>query len=239
MYIRSSFMRNFCMLCLFLPSNLIFLCVQFAPLDCPNAIDSFIGYWKPSLILLLESELWPNLIMSAAAKGVSGFLIILEHEITVHDNAYFLVPSVHPSLQFFILQEQNFYLDYSQFLHHAFMLQVVVTYFYELSTYLQIAVALLNARISLISFNHWLMPLGSPIIALMLSKLSLVVPLVSTHGNADFIFMFIHYCCHHSFLIVAEYYSGCSFSAATYTTRDHTFCWRFKIWYTQVLSSLS
>jgi hypothetical protein len=52
--------------------------------------------------------------MSAAAKGVSGFLIILEHDqITVHDHAYFLVPSVHPSLNFFILQEQNFYLDYS------------------------------------------------------------------------------------------------------------------------------
>jgi 3-deoxy-D-manno-octulosonic-acid transferase len=66
------------------------------------------------LVLLLESELWPNLIMSAAAKGVSGFLIILEHDqITVHDHAYFLVPSVHPSLNFFILQEQNFYLDYS------------------------------------------------------------------------------------------------------------------------------
>ena len=121
--------------------------------------------------------------------------------------------------------------------HSCCKLQLLICY--ELPTYLQIAVALLNARISLISFNHWLMPLGSPIIALMLSKLSLVVPLVSTHGNADFIFMFIHYCCHHSFLIVAEYYSGCSFSVATYTTRDHTFCWRFKIWYTQVLSSLS
>ncbi|KAM0929280.1 hypothetical protein ACQ4PT_001719 [Festuca glaucescens] len=42
---------------------------QFSPLDCPNAIESFIGYWKPSLILLMESELWPNLIMSAAEKG--------------------------------------------------------------------------------------------------------------------------------------------------------------------------
>lgn len=128
-YIGSSFMYNFCMLCLFLPSDLIFVCMQFAPLDCPNAIDSFIGYWKPSLVLLLESELWPNLIMSAAAKGVSGFLIIMEHnQITVHDHTYFPVPSVHPSLQFSILQKQNFYLDYSQFLHHAFMLQAVVTY---------------------------------------------------------------------------------------------------------------
>ncbi|ONM09862.1 DNA mismatch repair protein MLH1 [Zea mays] len=51
-----------------LPDGVIY---QFAPLDCPTAIDSFFGYWKPSLVLLLKSELWPNLIMSAAAKGLS------------------------------------------------------------------------------------------------------------------------------------------------------------------------
>ncbi|KAF7024688.1 hypothetical protein CFC21_036996 [Triticum aestivum] len=82
---------------------------QFAPLDCPDAIESFIGYWKPSLILLMESELWPNLIMSAAEKGI--------------------------------------------------------------------AVALLNARMSLKSFNRWSVPLGLPLVSLMLSKLSLVIPL--------------------------------------------------------------
>ncbi|KAK3162523.1 hypothetical protein QOZ80_1BG0090530 [Eleusine coracana subsp. coracana] len=82
---------------------------QFAPLDCPEAIDSFIGHWKPSLVLLMESELWPNLIISAAEKGV--------------------------------------------------------------------AVALLNARMSLKSFNRWSAPLGLPLVSLMLSKLSLVVPL--------------------------------------------------------------
>ncbi|KAG2602074.1 probable 3-deoxy-D-manno-octulosonic acid transferase, mitochondrial isoform X1 [Panicum virgatum] len=89
-----------------LPDGVIY---QFAPLDCPDAIDSFIGYWKPSLVLLMESELWPNLIMSAAAKGI--------------------------------------------------------------------AVALLNARMSLKSFNRWSVPLGLPLVTLMLSKLSLVAPL--------------------------------------------------------------
>ncbi|VAH81963.1 unnamed protein product [Triticum turgidum subsp. durum] len=87
---------------------------QFAPLDCPDAIESFIGYWKPSLILLMESELWPNLIMSAAEKGI--------------------------------------------------------------------AVALLNARMSLKSFNRWSVPLGLPLVSLMLSKLSLVIPLSTTQA---------------------------------------------------------
>ncbi|KAF0919868.1 hypothetical protein E2562_032154 [Oryza meyeriana var. granulata] len=89
-----------------LPDGVIY---QFAPLDCPDAIESFIGYWKPNLILLMESELWPNLILSAAEKGI--------------------------------------------------------------------AVALLNARISLKSFNSWSLPLGLQLVSLMLSKLSLIIPL--------------------------------------------------------------
>ncbi|XP_024012140.1 probable 3-deoxy-D-manno-octulosonic acid transferase, mitochondrial isoform X1 [Eutrema salsugineum] len=39
---------------------------QFAPLDTPVAIDRFLGYWKPNAIIIMENELWPNLIMSAA-----------------------------------------------------------------------------------------------------------------------------------------------------------------------------
>ncbi|KAL6614137.1 hypothetical protein ACP70R_036407 [Stipagrostis hirtigluma subsp. patula] len=55
-----------------LPDGVIY---QFAPLDCPDAIDSFIRHWKPSLVLLMESELWPNLIMSAAEKGIAVALL--------------------------------------------------------------------------------------------------------------------------------------------------------------------
>ncbi|KAL0888701.1 hypothetical protein Bca101_012684 [Brassica carinata] len=39
---------------------------QFAPLDTPVAIDRFLGHWKPNAIILIENELWPNLIMSSA-----------------------------------------------------------------------------------------------------------------------------------------------------------------------------
>lgn len=43
----------------------------------------------------MESELWPNLIMSAAAKGVSGFFVNLEHDqVSVHDRAHFLSSSM-------------------------------------------------------------------------------------------------------------------------------------------------
>jgi 3-deoxy-D-manno-octulosonic-acid transferase len=43
----------------------------------------------------MESELWPNLIMSATAKGVSIFLVNLKHdEISVHHHAHFLISRI-------------------------------------------------------------------------------------------------------------------------------------------------
>ncbi|KAL5219784.1 hypothetical protein ABZP36_024497 [Zizania latifolia] len=76
-----------------------------------TVLISFIRYWKPNLTLLMESELWPNLILFAAEKGI--------------------------------------------------------------------AVALLNAHISLKSFNCWSLPIGLQLVSLMLSRLSLVIPLCS------------------------------------------------------------
>lgn len=44
---------------------------QFAPLDIPASVDTFLGHWKPNAIMLMESELWPNLIIGASKNGVS------------------------------------------------------------------------------------------------------------------------------------------------------------------------
>uniref|UniRef100_A0A2P2JTP7 Uncharacterized protein MANES_08G018900 n=1 Tax=Rhizophora mucronata TaxID=61149 RepID=A0A2P2JTP7_RHIMU len=85
---------------------------QFSPIDTPAAVDAFLGYWKPSAIILVESELWPNLVMAASRKGIS--------------------------------------------------------------------LTLLNARMSEKSFMLWMQPMLLPLISLMLSKFSLIVPLVCT-----------------------------------------------------------
>jgi 3-deoxy-D-manno-octulosonic-acid transferase len=55
-----------------LPSNVIY---QYAPIDTASAMDSFFSYWKPNAIMLLESELWPNLIMIASRNGVQLVLL--------------------------------------------------------------------------------------------------------------------------------------------------------------------
>ncbi|CAA2983751.1 probable 3-deoxy-D-manno-octulosonic acid transferase, mitochondrial [Olea europaea var. sylvestris] len=94
-----------------LPSDVMY---QFAPLDLPSAMDAFLGYWKPSAIILLESELWPNLIVGAARNGI--------------------------------------------------------------------ALALLNGRMSKKSFQNWSQPAILPLIRLMLSKFSLILPLSTNQG---------------------------------------------------------
>src|SRR5262249_509961 len=40
---------------------------QFLPLDVPRFITRFLDYWHPDLALFVESDLWPNIILSVSA----------------------------------------------------------------------------------------------------------------------------------------------------------------------------
>ncbi|XP_040372056.1 probable 3-deoxy-D-manno-octulosonic acid transferase, mitochondrial isoform X3 [Rosa chinensis] len=55
-----------------LPTSVIH---QFAPIDTPSAMDTFLGHWKPNAIVIMESELWPNLIIGASEKGIMLVLL--------------------------------------------------------------------------------------------------------------------------------------------------------------------
>jgi 3-deoxy-D-manno-octulosonic-acid transferase len=48
---------------------------QFAPLDTPAAARRFMHHWRPGLGIIVESELWPNLLMIAKAEGVKLALL--------------------------------------------------------------------------------------------------------------------------------------------------------------------
>ena len=48
---------------------------QFAPVDRPAAWRSFLDHWRPQLALLVESELWPNLILESRRRGVAMALV--------------------------------------------------------------------------------------------------------------------------------------------------------------------
>jgi 3-deoxy-D-manno-octulosonic-acid transferase len=43
---------------------------QYAPVDTPGAASRFLDHWRPDLGVLVESELWPNLLLGAKARGV-------------------------------------------------------------------------------------------------------------------------------------------------------------------------
>ena len=48
---------------------------QFVPLDLPYAVDRFLDHWRPDLALWIESELWPNLLLGAQARGIPCVLL--------------------------------------------------------------------------------------------------------------------------------------------------------------------
>jgi 3-deoxy-D-manno-octulosonic-acid transferase len=48
---------------------------QFVPLDFPKAVARFLDHWRPDAGLFIESDLWPNLVLSAASRGVKLALV--------------------------------------------------------------------------------------------------------------------------------------------------------------------
>lgn len=50
-----------------LPADVIH---QYAPVDGPAAVRRFLDHWRPTAAVFVESEIWPNLIQAARARGV-------------------------------------------------------------------------------------------------------------------------------------------------------------------------
>jgi 3-deoxy-D-manno-octulosonic-acid transferase len=48
---------------------------QYVPLDVPRYVARFLDHWRPGLALIAESDLWPNLIVQSAARGIPLVLV--------------------------------------------------------------------------------------------------------------------------------------------------------------------
>lgn len=48
---------------------------QFVPVDAPGAVKRFLDRWRPDLAVFVESELWPNLLFGAQARGAKVALV--------------------------------------------------------------------------------------------------------------------------------------------------------------------
>lgn len=43
---------------------------QYVPVDTPDAVGRFLDHWRPDAALWVESELWPNLLVETARRGI-------------------------------------------------------------------------------------------------------------------------------------------------------------------------
>lgn len=43
---------------------------QYYPVDIPQWVDRFLDYWRPSVAVFTESELWPNMILSCKSRKI-------------------------------------------------------------------------------------------------------------------------------------------------------------------------
>ncbi len=48
---------------------------QFVPLDARRYMRRFLDHWQPDLALLVESDLWPNLIVESSERGIPLILV--------------------------------------------------------------------------------------------------------------------------------------------------------------------
>jgi 3-deoxy-D-manno-octulosonic-acid transferase len=48
---------------------------QFVPIDVPFFVRRFLNHWQPNLALFVESELWPNIMIETARRGVPMILV--------------------------------------------------------------------------------------------------------------------------------------------------------------------
>jgi 3-deoxy-D-manno-octulosonic-acid transferase len=48
---------------------------QFVPADMPGAVARFLDHWRPDLALLVESELWPNLVLMTRQRRIPMLLL--------------------------------------------------------------------------------------------------------------------------------------------------------------------
>ena len=65
---------------------------QFVPIDAPRFVERFFDHWKPDLALFVESDLWPNLIITAKERNIP--LILVNGRVSERSfNRWRIVPS--------------------------------------------------------------------------------------------------------------------------------------------------
>jgi 3-deoxy-D-manno-octulosonic-acid transferase len=57
---------------------------QYAPLDAPQLVGRFLDFWRPSLAVFTEQEIWPNLIVGAGKRQIPMVVVNARMSETSH-----------------------------------------------------------------------------------------------------------------------------------------------------------
>ncbi|HBZ7967867.1 TPA: 3-deoxy-D-manno-octulosonic acid transferase, partial [Klebsiella pneumoniae] len=47
----------------------------YLPYDVPGSVNRFLGHFQPSLALILETELWPNMLFGCRDRGIPVYIL--------------------------------------------------------------------------------------------------------------------------------------------------------------------
>tara|TARA_B100001013_G_scaffold285025_1_gene184876 strand:+ start:67 stop:1356 length:1290 start_codon:yes stop_codon:yes gene_type:complete len=72
---------------------------QYMPLDLPNCINSFLDTWNPKALLILESEIWPNLIEACNERNIFISLVNARLSEKSKQNYQWVKPLISPVLE--------------------------------------------------------------------------------------------------------------------------------------------
>ena len=48
---------------------------QYLPVDIPICVNKFLNVWQPKFLILLETEIWPNLLYCCKKRGICTALV--------------------------------------------------------------------------------------------------------------------------------------------------------------------
>ena len=48
---------------------------QYLPVDIPICVNKFLNVWQPRILILLETEIWPNLLYYCKKRGICTALV--------------------------------------------------------------------------------------------------------------------------------------------------------------------
>ena len=92
---------------------------QYIPIDIPFFINIFLDKWNPNILILLETEIWPNIIYQCKKRGIYTALVNARLSIKSKDNYSRFSSLIRPAIESLDIILAQFESDKKRFLELA------------------------------------------------------------------------------------------------------------------------